>query len=140
MKLIATFLAFALASKLSVAAAAPPSRLSFSAQRHVTRVSNSLATLNKDPTDKLANSQANRAFELLIKDTSPAGDEALAALVGHYLGDSTEPECEVLARGDRMLPVLARFIRSPPSIHLPISNTDSRSELSNQIKAGVLCE
>ena len=140
MKLIANFLAFTLACAFGAVAAAPPSTLSPAAQRHVTRVSDSFAALRKNSSDKLANAQSNRAFELLLKDTSTAGDEALAALVGHYLGDSTEPECEVLARGRRMLPLLARFNRYPPSVQLPASTVHSRSELIGQIKAGVRCE
>jgi hypothetical protein len=99
-----------------------------------------MAALRKDPAGKAANSNANRAFELLLKDTSPAGDEALAALVGHYLGDSTEPECEVLARGKRMLPLLVRFIDRPPLVDLPLSTAHGRSESIEHVRSGVRCE
>lgn len=141
MKLVANLFAFALTFAFGTAAAiGAPIELSSAAQQHVTRVSDSLTALRGNPSDKLANAQANHAFEVLLKDTSPSGDEALAALVGHYLGDSTEPECEILARGSRMLALLARFNRNPPLVQLPASTVHSRSEIIGQIKTGVRCE
>ena len=123
-----------------IAAAAQSSHLSPAAQKHTTRVSTSLITLRRTPSSHKANAEANRAFELLLKDKSPAGDEALAALAGHYLGESTEPECEILVRGKRMIPLLQQFNRNPPLVNLPLSGTHSRSELIGQIKAGAHCE
>jgi hypothetical protein len=123
-----------------ITAAVPPSVLSPAAQRHVTRFSDALTALRAGASDRHANLQANRALELLLKDTSAAGDEALAALAGHYLGESTEPECEILARGSRMLPLLIRFTRNPPTLHLPASPVHSRSELINQINDAERCE
>jgi hypothetical protein len=139
MKIVATLLASILISA-SVVASPPRSVLSGPAQQHVTRVSEAFSALRKSPTSHAANSQSNHAFELLLKDKSSAGDEALAALIGHYLGDSTEAECEALARGKRMLPLLVRFNHRPPLVQLPLSTAHSRSELIAQIKAGVRCE
>jgi hypothetical protein len=139
MKLIAILTIFALISGPTAALGAA-GKLSPAAQRHVTRISHSLTALRKDPGAQLANTQANRALELLLKDRSAAGDEALAALLGHPLGDSTEPECEALARGRRMLPLLLRFDRNPPPIQLPASSVHSRLEIIDQIEAGIRCD
>lgn len=140
MKTCAIFAACVLASAVGMVAAANQGALSVSAQQHVTRVSDALTALRIAPSSRSANAQANRALALLLKDTSSAGDEALAALAGHYLGESTEPECEILARGQRMLPLLTRFNRQPPLVKLATSGAHSRSELIAQIKAGVRCE
>lgn len=123
-----------------ITTAATPSVLSPEAQRHVTRFTDALTALREGAGDKGANAQANRALELLVKDSSAAGDEALAALAGHYLGESTEPECEILARRRRMLPLLIQFRRNPPTVHLPASPVHSRSELISQINDAVQCE
>ena len=136
MKRITTALALTISG---IASAAKPAPLTPAAQQHISRVSSSLTALRKAPSNHQTNVASNRAFELLLKDTSPSGDEALAALAGHYLGDSTEPECEILARGNRMIPLLQRFDRNPPLVQLPVSNTSSRSELITQIKTGARC-
>ncbi|WP_342315411.1 hypothetical protein [Lysobacter sp. FW306-1B-D06B] len=125
---------------VGIVAAASPGALSVDAQRHVTRFSDALNALSEGASGKRANVQANRALELLVKDISAAGDEALAALAGHYLGESTEPECEILARGARMLPLLMRFTRNPPTVHLPASPVHSRSELIDQINNAERCD
>ena len=125
---------------LVLASVAQSHPLSSVAQMHVVRISTSLMALRESPSSHKANVAAGRAFELLLKDETPAGDEALAALAGHYLGESTEPECEILVRGKRMIPWLQRFNQNPPTIRLPASTAHSRSELIGQIEAGVRCE
>jgi hypothetical protein len=80
------------------------------------------------------------AYYDLIEDQSAVSDEALAALVGFYNGESAELECEVLERGARMLPYLERFERCPPSVALPASPVHSRSAMFSQIVDGASCE
>lgn len=140
MRLAAYILGITALFVVGIATAAPSSILSPDAQRHVTRLSEALAALRAKPTDKSTNLQANHALELLVRDTSAAGDEALAALAGHYLGESTEPECEILERGSRMLPLLIRFNRNPPAVHLPASPLHSRSELISEINHAERCD
>jgi hypothetical protein len=121
-------------------AASSAQALSKAAAVHVNSVSSALTALRASPSSRSANAAASRAFERLIKDHSAASDEALAALAGHYLGESTEPECEILSRGERMLPWLRRFKTNPPLIRLPTSTAHSRGELIAQIQSGAICE
>ncbi|WP_342315666.1 hypothetical protein [Lysobacter sp. FW306-1B-D06B] len=113
--------------------------LSAAAQSHVTQVSEALRALQSDRSHA-AQSRANRAIEVLLKDRSPAADEAMAALAGHYLGEAAEVECEIAARGERMVPLLERFDRAPPPLPLAASTVHSRAELIQWIHAGVRCD
>jgi hypothetical protein len=80
------------------------------------------------------------AYHDLISDPSEVADEALAALVGYYNGESQEVECDVLKRGSRALPHLERFERCPPTIDLPKLDGDFWGGLRSQIVDGKSCD
>jgi hypothetical protein len=110
------------------------------AQAHISRVEVAMSRLRQAPTSREANADANRAMQLLLTDQTAEGDEALAALAGHYLGESTEPECEILRRGVRMVTLLDQFSTNPPTVQLRPSEAHSRAELIAQIRSGKVCE
>lgn len=106
----------------------------------VSSVVSSRQKLEAHPSDRAANMEANEALHLLINDRTAVGDEALAILAGHYLGESGEPECEILARGVRMVPLLKHFSEKDPILPLRRSTVDSREQLIELIGDGKICE
>lgn len=92
------------------------------------------------PASPKANQDANDALRALIQDESLSGDRALAILAGHYLGDSGEPECELLRRGKRMIPLLLEYDQMSRSVGLPRSNTYSRLGIAEMIENRERCE
>lgn len=102
--------------------------------------SESLRKLSRNPSDKQANRERNRLLEDLIKDESEKGDCALAWLAGRRLGDSGEPECEILTRGSRLIEKLEELDALDRQVDLPASSLHSRSSLVEQIRAGRSCD
>lgn len=96
--------------------------------------------LRQHPSSAEANQEVNEALRALIQNESLEGDHALAALAGHYLGESSEPECEILRRGARMVPLLKGADEKGESLNLPQSNVYSRAGLAEMIGKGELCE
>ncbi len=106
----------------------------------VDRFVNAKVQLSRHPASHRANQDANEALHALIQDESLSGDRALAVLAGHYLGDAREPECELLRRGERMIPLLLECDRVGKSVGLPRSNTYSRLAIAEMIENGERCE
>jgi len=96
--------------------------------------------LSSHPASHRANQDANEALRAIIQDESSSGDRALALLAGHYLGDSGEPECELLRRGERMVPLLLEYDKVGKSVGLPKSNVYSRLGIAEMIEGGKQCE
>lgn len=107
---------------------------------HVQAMVVALEDLRQAPTSRSANAAANQVLHSLFHDQSQIGDEALALLAGYYLGDSTEPECEILARGRRMLPLLEAADRKPNELPLRRPGPHSRTELAELIRQGTQCD
>jgi hypothetical protein len=107
---------------------------------HVQAMVAARVELRQAPTSRSANAAANQALHSLIQDQSQIGDEALALLAGYYLGESNEPECEILARGRRMLSLLEAADRNPNELPLRRPGSQSRSELAELIRQGKLCD
>ena len=99
-----------------------------------------LSGLQRQPASRGANAAANAALASLLQDHSRIGDEALALLAGYYLGESTEPECEILRRGPRMLPLLAAADARNLVIPLRRSSVHSRAALAAWIRPGRQCD
>lgn len=74
---------------------------------HLQAMVEAQSALLRQPASRGANAAANAVLASLLQDHSRIGDEALALPAGYCLGESTEPECEILRRGPRMLPLLA---------------------------------
>lgn len=107
---------------------------------HVQAVVETLTASRHEPTNRSANAAANEAFRLLLQDQGPTSDEALAILAAYYLGDSGEPECEILARGQRMLPLLSAADSKPNDLPLRRPGPQSRTELAELIRQGKRCD
>jgi len=60
--------------------------------------------------------EVEKRLEALLNDRSKEGDEALAYLLGVYMGEHPEEElvCEVTNRGKRMLPLIQAYSKCPP--------------------------
>jgi hypothetical protein len=115
----------------SAANCATPCHLSDGAQLRVAEVEADLLRTNGAETG---------AIYRLVTDRSSTGDEALAVLIGYYLGESTEPECEALARGKRMVRHLEHFDKCQPPVKLKPSPAHSRAETVSLIKQGKTCQ
>lgn len=99
-----------------------------------------LSALQRQPANRSATAAANAALASLLQDQSRIGDEALAILAGYYLGESTEPECEILRRGPRMLPLLAAAETRGLALPLRRSRVHRRAALAAWIRQGRLCD
>jgi hypothetical protein len=58
-----------------------------------------------------------KLFYDLLRDRSPAGDEAIAYLLFIYVGEHTGGElvCETVNRGQRMVPIIEQYMESLPA-------------------------
>lgn len=58
----------------------------------------------------------DRLFETLLENRTRAGDEALAFLLGVYMGEHQGEElvCEIINRGTRMVPVVKAYRSCQP--------------------------
>jgi hypothetical protein len=92
-----------------------------------------------------------RKYELLdkiIKDTTDAGDQAIAYLLHFYNGEHPDEElsCEAIIRGKRMLPLLHRYSTGLPNIGLePLPKSFESTgyllkEVANSIDKGDTCQ
>jgi hypothetical protein len=109
-------------------------------QALIDRFVNAKIRLRQHPSSAEANQEANEALRALIENESLEGDRALVALAGHYLGESSEPECEILRRGERMISLLKEADERPQKVDLPKSDLHSRKGLAEAIRKGEVCE
>lgn len=78
------------------------------------------ATTALDRIDSRQNRDAlDRSLRALLTTRTRETDEALAILLGFYLGDESHAalQCELLARGRRPLPLLKRYRNREPQLH-----------------------
>jgi hypothetical protein len=111
-----------------------------SSNPHLQAMVEAQSALQRQPASRGANAAANAALASLLQDHSRTGDEALALLAGYYLGESTEPECEILLRGPRMLPMLAAADARNLVVPLRRSSVHSRAALAAWIRQGRQCD
>jgi hypothetical protein len=92
--------------------------------------------------------RVEKRFEEILSDRSNAGDEAVAYLLFVYMGDhpAEEMECELIERGQRMLPIIDRYDAClpltgleplPPHLHGP---EGPHTWIKKRILGGQKCE
>jgi len=98
----------------------PPKRV----QARLSPVFSAYARVVEAETEQTA-STLDSALSSVLEDRSRVGDEALAVLLGFYLGEHSGEDisCELVARGSRVLP----FLRKYRSAHIRLTGVPSTS-------------